>query len=396
MKRSTLRVGLWVVWILVFLLASGAVQGQAQDLTKLATDLAAKVHTAKHSRVTVLDFLDLDKKTTKLGKLLAFKLQAALTEPERHLDVVDQTQVAQLFDQMEKLSEGLIDPATGQQLGKIAGVEVLIVGTVMVSANSVKLDVKAIDLQTAKMIAAGSASTMRVGLVDRLAKEAEGEEPQEASAAEKEGSATPTATKGSSGPSPRAPTHSRRDQGVLFAVDGCSINGDSLTCSVTMTSDHDRNLAISSRAWNVAGDEYKPDEVSIANSRSQGNCAVKEVLKNVPTKVSMTFPQFGGEGSTVERLRLYWLEDSWCYSASRPVDFEKVTLSEDTDFSSPHTAARSGGGKGGSAGGAGKNSGGFLGKLISKAEEAAEKIIDKKVKKVTGDDEEDSKKPPQR
>ena len=390
MNRSTLRVGLKTIWILGLLLTCGAAQAQAQDLTKLATDLAAKVHAAKHSRVTVLDFLDLDKKTTKLGKLLAFKLQEALTAPERGLDVVDQTQLAQLFDQMEKLSEGLIDPATGQQVGKIAGIEVLVVGTVMVSDNSVKLDVKAVDLQTAKMIAAGSASTLRVGMVDRLAKEAEGEDEkaQPAEDAPANSKSVPAAVK--------SPPRTRRDQGVLFALDGCSLSGDELTCSITATSDRDRWFALSleSRAWNRSGEEYGPREVTIANSRSERSCAVKQILRDVPTHLSLTFPQFGDEATNVERIRLAWKEGDDCYSGFRPVDFEKIALSHDADFSSPQSAARSGGGK--TAGGAAKNSGGFLGKLLGKAEEAAEKIIDKKVKKVTGDDEEDPKKPPQR
>jgi hypothetical protein len=377
------------------------VQAQAQDLTKLATDLAAKIHTAKHSRVTVLDFLDLDKKTTKLGKLLAFKLQAALTEPERGLEVIDQTQIAQLFDQMEKLSEGLIDPATGQQLGRMAGTEVLVVGTVMVSENSVKLDVKAIDLQTAKMIAAGSASTVRVGLVDRLAKEAEGEEPEATSAAQgpekASGSATPAVAK--------SPVRTRRDQALLFTLEGCSLAADAATCSVTVTSDRDLQLAISfkSRAWNSAGEEHGPSAIVIANSRSEERCAVKEVLKKVPTQVSLTFPQFGDEASVVERLRLYWIEDDWC-SDTRPVDFEKIALSNDADFSSPQTASHSGGGKGGSTAGSGKKgSGGLLqrvtGKLMDTLADTAEKVIDKKAKKLTGEDdeeEEDSQKPPQR
>jgi hypothetical protein len=393
-KWSILRKQLRTIWILTLLLACGATQTQAQDLTKLATDLAGKIHAAKHSRVTVLDFLDLDKKTTKLGQLLAFKLQAALTEPERGLTVVDQSQIAQLFDQMEKLSEGLIDPATGQEVGKIAGIEVLVVGTVMVSDNSVKLDVKALDLQTAKMIGAGSASTLRVGLVDRLAKEAEGEEAkaqpmEDASAPSKP---VPAAVK--------SPPRTHRDQGVLFALDGCSLNGDELTCSVTVTSDRDRWFALSlgSRAWNDSGDEYGPREVTIANTRSENNCAIKQILKEVPTRLSVTFPQFGGEATNVERIRLAWKESDRCYLGDlRDVDFEKIALSANTDFSSPQTAAHSSGGKGGNTSASGKSSGGFLGKLLGKAEDAAEKIIDKKVKKVTGDDgTEDDSKPPQR
>jgi hypothetical protein len=382
--------------------AFGAAQAPAQDLTKLATDLAAKIQAAKHSRVTVVDFLDLDKKTTKLGKHLAYQLQAALAEPGLNLDVVDQSHLAELFDQMELLSEGLIDPATGRELGKIAGTEVLVVGTVMISSLSVRLDVKAIDLQTAKMIAAGTANPKRFGLLDRLASDAEGADSTADADEEEEASAPPG--KGSPGKSGKAPPRSKRDLGVLFALDGCSLNGDELTCSVTVTSDRDRwfALTLESRAWNDTGDEHGPREVTIANTRSGRSCAAKQLLRDLPTPLSLTFPQFGEEATNVERIRLAWYEadDCCCYN-TRPVDFEKIALSDAADFSSPQTAGRSAGGKGDKTAGSGKKSGSLFkrvtGKLVDTLAETAEKVIDKQAQKLTGDgEEEEDEDPPQR
>src|SRR5829696_2922943 len=140
--KTTLQKG---CMILLLLLLCGA-RAHGQDLSKLAIDLAAKIHAKNHERVTVVDFLDLDKKPNKLAKFLAHQLQSALNEPELNLVVVDQGHIAELFDQMEKLSEGLIDPTTARELGKVAGTEVVIYGTVMVSSLSVRLDVSAIDL----------------------------------------------------------------------------------------------------------------------------------------------------------------------------------------------------------------------------------------------------------
>ncbi len=259
MERTILQKGFRTAWILLVLLLWSSAQIHAQDLTKLATDLATKIHTMKHERVTVVDFLDLEKKPNKLTKLLTYKLQAALAEPDRDLVVVDQSHLAELFDQMEKLSEGLIDPATARELGKVTGTEVLIYGTVMVSSMSVRLDVSAVDLQTAKVIAAGTASPTRIGLVDRLAKEVEKEEEGAASAEDDSEAETPVRA-ASAKTAPRAPTRSRRDQGFLFELDGCSLSGDAMTCALTVTSEgRDRWLIIGreSRAWNEAGEEFK-------------------------------------------------------------------------------------------------------------------------------------------
>ena len=81
---------------------------------------------------------------------------------------------------------------------------------------SVRLDVKAIDLQTAKMIAAGTASPKRFGLLDRLASDAEGRDSK-AEADEDEASAAPV--KNSTAKAVKAPPRSKRDLGVLFALE---------------------------------------------------------------------------------------------------------------------------------------------------------------------------------
>jgi hypothetical protein len=393
-KGCILRKYLGFVGILLALLTSGAPAAQAQDLSKLATDLAARIHAVKHDRVTVVDFLDLDKKPNKLGQFLAQKLQVALAEPKHDLSVVDQSQLPQLFDQMKLLDEGLIDPATRRELGKITGTEVVIVGTVMVSSMSVKLDVKAIDLQTAKVITGERASLVRLGSIEKLANESADEEETASDEEENEGLTKPASQK-SAGKSSRAPVRNRRDQGVIFDLDGCSLSGDDLTCNITLTSEgRDRWFSISfdSRAWNASGEEYGPGDVTVANSKSRSGCAVKQVLKNVPTLLTMTFPQFGDD-SDVERLRLVWNERDDCWgNGGRPVDFEKIAVSDD-DSSSSRIASRSGKGQGNPAGGSGKRKGGLLqrfgGTVLDILEDRATQFIEDKTAGLVGGDDDD-------
>jgi hypothetical protein len=366
----------------VLLLASGA-RLHAQDLTKLATDLATKLQAKKLERVTVVDFLDLDQKANKLTKFMTLQLQSALTEA--NLEVVDQGHIAELFDQMDKLSQGLIDPATARQLGKIAGTDVVIYGTVMVSSLSVRLDVSAIDLQTAKVVASGSASPKRFGMVDKLARQVEPEEESEAE------EAAPSVRAASVS---KAPTRVRSDRGFVFELKGCSLGGDAMTCMLTVTSEgRDRQLTLGnyrSRAWNEAGEEFAPDDLRVSNSQDD-SCVRKQILRDVPTEVTLTFSKFGGDGSVVERLRLGWTEGTDCY-VDRTADFEKIALSE-----SAATYSKKTGGAAAAANAVGsKKGGGILGRLTDKILDTAattlEKVIDKNAKKVTGEDDED---PPQ-
>jgi hypothetical protein len=73
------------------------------------------------------------------------------------------------------------------------------------------------------------------------------------------------------------------------------------------------------------------------------------------------------------------------------VEFEKIAVSDDTDFSSSHGKTRAGGGRA-SASGGGKATtpGGFLQGLTGKALDIFTKVIDNKTKKYTGDDGDDT------
>jgi hypothetical protein len=404
-RRDILRKKLEFVCILLGLMVWGAQPSHAyqQEMTKLATELGGRIQAAGHTRVTVVDFVDLDGKPNKLGKFLAQQLQLALTEPERKLIVIDQSHLPQLFDQMKLLSEGLIDPETGRKLGKIAGTEVLVVGTVMPSSMTIRVDARAIDLQMASMIVGKSANLARMGILSKLANESAEDKPEMAFESEEDDS-TSRASKTSAGKAPRPPARSRRDQGMFFELDGCSLNGDALTCSVTVTSERDQwfSFSFSSRAWTEEGEEFEPSEGIIANSRSSRSCILKQVLKGVPMRTALTFPQFGSDESMVERLRLFWKDEDNCYDGGyRPIEFEKIALSEDADFSSSRTSVGSGKGSGSAVSGKGKGRTGLFGRLTEKAvgilEDAATKAIDKQTQKLLGDDEEEEEEqdPPQ-
>lgn len=386
------------VCILLVLLTCGATPSRAyqQDLKKMATDLAARIHAMKHTHVTVVDFVDLDSKPTRLGKFLAQQLQANLAEPDLDLVVVDQGQLSQLMDQIELLNEGLLDPATGRKLGQMAGTEVLVVGMVMPSSMTVRLDIKAIDLQTAKVITGKSASVARLGIIEKLAKEAMGEDEPEIASADDDQKVAPAKK-----PVPQAPARSRRDQGMIFDLDGCSLNADTVICEVTATSsDRDRWLSVSfnSRVWTEAGEEYGPGEITIANSTSPRDCAIKQILKNVPTRLTLTFPGFGEEAGIVERFRFYWHDRDDCWPRdSRPVNFDKIEFSDETYSHSTQKASRPGIKQVHGSESAGKKKGGILQRIGSRVldavEEAAADAIDKQTRKLTGDDEEEQDPP---
>jgi FlgO protein len=385
MKRNS-----WPAWILVAtsLCAAAPVQAYEQDMKNLAADLSVGIQGAKRTRVTVLDFVDLDKKTTNLGKFLAQQLAAAFAEGGK-VEVVDQSQLPQLFDQIAKLSDGLIDPATKQELGQVTSTEVVVVATVIPSSLTVRIEAKAIDLPTAKVLAARSAKVARLGgIVERLASESEG------------GGTSLGGTPGVMTAQPliqKTPPPSvltRSDLGVLFELDECVLENGVLSCTLTMTSSTKNRMVmigLGSRVWDESGAEYGAATVQIANSSSEDGCVRKEVLKGVPTRASLTFHEFPEESEVVQQLRIWWSDTngSWCSNANRAVNFERIPLTESA------VASHGGLGKSSQKRGASPaaKKGGILGRIGSRVlemvEDAAMSRIEQETDKVLGTDDEE-------
>lgn len=101
----------------------------------------------------------------------------------------------------------------------------------------------------------------------------------------------------------------------------------------------------------------------------------------------------------VERLRLQWSGNDNCWGDARPIDFEKIALSQDEDFASPRKAIRANA-IGGERASSGKKKGGILqrigGRVLDAVEEAASDVIDKQTRKLTGDDEEEEEDDPKK
>lgn len=377
---------------LLWALASAPMR--AEDIRGLAAQLAAKIRAAQHSRVTVLDFVDLDQKPSKLGRFLAQQLSSALGDEMHQLVIVDQSELPQLFDQIAKLNDGLVDPATKAELGKVTGTEVIVVGTVMTSSLTVKVDVKAIEVQTAKMIpgTGKSASVARLGgTVEKLASEAEGGGMVEEVAS--------APVKVSQKEKPKPPATRKRDLNMDFELDGCELNGEDLNCFLTLTNDAANRrveISLSSRAWDEEGGEHSSSEISLANSTSENRCLVKDILKEVPTRLSITFPGFGEEASQVSQLQIYWgLGNSgWCGSASRTVLFEKIPLTGGSIAAGNHKGKKGGKEETPTLSGKGGIMSKFGSKLMQMVESTATQMLEKKKAEILGeDDEEETPKP---
>lgn len=161
-KRSFISI------MVLSLVGVGSIAVFAQDLRPTASTLAAKIAAANRKKVAVTDFTDLQGNATQLGRFIAEELSIALSEDAKQFEVIDRTSIRVILQENKLASEGLIDPASARKLGQIAGVDTIVSGTITPLGDSVHVGLKALDTESAKVIAGLTIEIPRTSAINEL------------------------------------------------------------------------------------------------------------------------------------------------------------------------------------------------------------------------------------
>jgi len=129
-----------------------------KELSSLAVTLAGKVKDQGNKKIAVIDFTDLDGNGSALGKYIAEELTIDLVMEKRDFAVLDRANLRKILAEHKLTSQGLVDPENAKQLGKFAGVDAIIIGTIIPKGtSSINLNAKIIATETAEIVGAGRA-----------------------------------------------------------------------------------------------------------------------------------------------------------------------------------------------------------------------------------------------
>jgi len=156
--------------IVVLALASNVAFGQGYDqqVRGVARGIQEKLTAAGKKTVAVVDFTDLDGSVTWLGRFLAEEVSVALASEAKGFEVIERTQLKAILQEQKLGTSGVIDPQTARRVGQIAGADVITTGSLTPFGDSIRLSVKALDVSTARMIAAASTDIPKTKAIDEL------------------------------------------------------------------------------------------------------------------------------------------------------------------------------------------------------------------------------------
>lgn len=292
---------------------------QENEMVSLATDLSRSLSKTPKHPAAVVDFTDLQGNVTLLGRFLAEELETALVNSGTRIDLVDRTRL-QLILQENKLAskEGIIDPATARKLGNIAGVQILITGTVTLLDSTIRLSIKALDTEDGRVLAAVSANFRLTPAMASLGNQGPVVRPNQQQVTTQE-------------------FHDFR-----FDLQYCSQVGSTTECSLAVTNrgSADQELAIygncswysdrkSSRLIDAQGRENLPRILFFGSHDSHLYCfAAGTAVSGTSTKLTLSFENTPTNMTSIALLELYFQDGPRDgFFRGNKVQFRNVTVS---------------------------------------------------------------------
>jgi len=240
-SRKQCLVRLVALGIALLLILVEARPAAPEDLKAVSSFLAGRIGASGRKTVAVIDFTDLRGNVTELGRFLAEELSVDLVGNAKGFDVIDRTHLKAILQEHKLASTGLIDPQTARQLGRIAGVDALVTGTITPLGDSVRLSVKVLDTTTARMVAASTADVPKTKAIEELLGREIGA-PQPTS-----GASTPSMRE--SGSTQAGTITSVEASDLLIVLKSCRRSGRALSCvgSITNKAEKPRQIVLD---WN--------------------------------------------------------------------------------------------------------------------------------------------------
>jgi TolB-like protein len=265
-------------------LATATICCAAQDLRALSSQIAERVNSSGRKSVAVMDFTDLEGRPTRLGRYLAEEFSVALLSDAKSFEVIDRTHLNTLMQEHKLATSGLIDPSTARTLGKIAGVDALVTGTLTPFEEHVRLSVKVLDTECAKMIAADAGDVPKTKTISDLI--ASDSAPPSSSGVASSKSSSQTGSTDAPMPPPIT-----RDE-LSFVVRSCRNIGTKTSCvfGITNKADTVHRVYFTNSSFLVddLGNQYHPQFVAASGPFFNSNSAdlIPDVTVNLPIEVS--------------------------------------------------------------------------------------------------------------
>ena len=128
-----------------------------EAVDQLAAALAKGLSPGSRLLIAVTDFEDLQGTTSELSRYIAERLTTRFAQSPR-FRVIERRRLAEMLAELKFGMSDLVDPSKAKALGRMTGVEALVVGSLSDLGTTVEIDARLIELETGGLLVAATAA----------------------------------------------------------------------------------------------------------------------------------------------------------------------------------------------------------------------------------------------
>jgi len=128
------------------------------SMKQIANTLAGSLRDSRITKVAVLEPESVNGEVSELGVVIAESITGYLFESRKGLRVIERRLLGRILEEHGFNRSGLVDEESIQKLGKILGVEGIIIGTIAKINSSYRINLRLLDVKTAEVIAVSRGS----------------------------------------------------------------------------------------------------------------------------------------------------------------------------------------------------------------------------------------------
>lgn len=285
--------------LLLYIILNPAITSAYQnEISKAATAMCTAISDSKKKSVTTIDFTDLKGEASEVGRFLAEEFSVAITHSANDFEIIDRTYLKTILKENGLYIKGMINPKTARQIKKMTGVELLVTGTMTPFGRNIRLSVKLLDIESAKIIDAQTLNIPKTRAFEDLL----------ARSIEKEQVTTMTARKKTiSGPAPSPNAILIHEaEGFAFYLQKCIKSGTTVKMAYLVESkNNDKQLTVrrETRLFDNFGNEYNLSKVELGNKTSDNNID-QLLIADIPTKLVFTFDNVADNATMIPMFEL--------------------------------------------------------------------------------------------
>jgi TolB-like protein len=166
-RRNFTLIFLSLVLILGFSASLFAATDFRSGIDDIVKQIVDSMESEQKKRVAIMDFRNIDQSVSKLGMYLSETLITKLFQTHK-FKVIERSQLGQALQEIGLGQTGVVDQKTAQEVGKVLGVDSLVIGTVTDLVNSIDINARLISTGTGEVFAVESSEIQKNAVVDTL------------------------------------------------------------------------------------------------------------------------------------------------------------------------------------------------------------------------------------